>query len=174
VSILQRIWNDQRGFSLMEMMVAVALIGIIVPIFGPMMVTTLRTTDELSANSQVLDELRLQLATINRELRSAECFSSPAGNASGSTLRFTTAADFGLGSNAAPVAYTVVGTELIRTQGGETRVVGTNLVGPAQPFRQITSPRRSIEIRLDVRVLPNDPVQRIETVVAGRNAWRTC
>jgi type II secretory pathway pseudopilin PulG len=160
---------------LIEMVVAVALLGLIVPIFGPIMITSITATDELSANSQVLDELRLQLASISRELRSAECVTAPAESSAGSTLSFTTAANgASLGSTADPVSYTVVGTELVRTQAGESRTVGRGIVGPAQPFRQVTTPRRSVEISLEVRVLATDPVQRINTVVAGRNAWRTC
>ncbi|MDQ3384883.1 MAG: type II secretion system GspH family protein [Actinomycetota bacterium] len=174
--ILRRLRNDQRGFTLLELVVAMALLTIAAPIAGAAMLSSLRATQQLSGSSEVLDELRLQVTAISRELRSAACITSPGENTSGTKLTFSTASNR-LDPNAASsiVTYEVVGGELRRTQGaGAPAVVSRGIVGPATPFRQVTTPRRSVQIDFSVKLLEGKPPQHIRTVVAGRNAWRTC
>lgn len=170
ISALRRRCGDERGITLVELVVAMALLAIAAPIVGAAMVSSLRTTDQLSTSSQVLDELRLQVTAISRELRSATCITGPAENTTGTTLTFTTASN----GQEYDVTYEVAGGELRRTQGSATSVVSGGIVGPAAPFRQVTTPRRSVHIDFSVRLLEGVPVQQIGTVVAGRNAWRTC
>lgn len=175
MSAFRRLQEDERGVTLVELIVAMALLAIAAPIVGMAMVSSLRATDEMAVSSQVLDELRLQVTAISRELRSATCITSPGENTSGTTLTFTTASN-GLDPNHVDsrVTYEVVGGELRRTQGSATSVVSRGIVGPVTPFRQVTTPRRSVHIDFSVRLLDGDPAQQIGTVVAGRNAWRTC
>lgn len=172
MSALRRLRRDERGLGLLEMVIAVAILSIAAPIVGMVMITSLRTTDELATSSQVLDELRLQVSAISRELRSAICITAPAENGSGSVLTFTTESN--AADSTTPVSYEVVGGELVRTQGSDESRFGRGIVGPAAPFRQVTTPRRSVEIDFSVRLKDDDPAQDIGTVVAGRNAWRTC
>lgn len=166
--------GDQAGVTLVELVVAVALLAVVAPIVGMAMVTSLKTTDRLSNSAQVLDELRLQVTAISRELRSAACITGPSENTSGPILTFTTASNYADPNSAPPITYEVVSGELHRTQDGATAVVGRGIVGPAAPFRQYTTPRRSVEISFSVQLADNAPAQDIGTVVAGRNAWRTC
>jgi type II secretory pathway pseudopilin PulG len=173
---LCRLRSDESGITLAELVVALALLVVAAPIVGTEMLSSLRATTQLSDSSQVLDELRLQVTAISRELRSASCIASPAPNGSGTKLTFNTASN-GVGPNSAgsTVTYEVVAGELRRTQGtGSAAVVSRGIVGPAAPFRQVTTPRRSVEVSFSVRLLPDKPAQTIRTVVAGRNAWRTC
>lgn len=175
-AVWRRLANDERGITLVELIVALAILGIVAPVAGAAMVSSLRATDELSGSARVLDELRLQVTAISRELRSATCITSPPSNTSGTVLTFFTASN-GLDPNAvgSRVTYEVVGEELRRTQGSNpTSVVGRGVVGPVAPFLQVTTPRRSVEIRLLVRLVEGDAPQLIKTTVAGRNAWRTC
>jgi len=176
IGTLRRLRDDERGITLVELIVAMALLAIAAPIVGAAMISSLRATEQLSVSSQVLDELRLQVTAISRELRSATCITSPAGNSTGTKLTFSTASN-GLDPNAAEsaVTYEVVGGELLRTQGsGDPAIVSRGIVGPAAPFRQVTTPRRSVHIDFSVALLDGEPPQQIGTVVAGRNAWRTC
>ena len=176
MGLLRSLRHDERGITLVELIVAMALLAIAALVVGVAMVTSLRTTDQLTASSATLDALRLQVTAISRELRSATCITSPAENTSGTVLTFSTASN-GMDPNdaASKVTYEVVGGELLRTQGtGTPSVVSDGIVGPVAPFRQVTTPRRSVQIDLSVRLLDGKPPQDIGTVVAGRNAWRTC
>lgn len=176
ITTMRRVLGDERGITLVELIVAMAILAIAAPIVGTVMVSSLRATDEMSSSSQVLDELRLQVTAISRELRSATCITSPAENSAGTTLTFRTASNgLDANDNGSIVTYEVLGGELRRTQGsGSPSVVSRGIVGPVAPFRQVTTPRRSVHIDFSVRLLDGDPAQDIGTVVAGRNAWRTC
>jgi hypothetical protein len=166
--------DPERGTSLVELMVACVLLVAIVPIFGPMMTSALRAGNEVRTHSEVLDELRLQVFAINRELRSAECIYEPAENAPGNRLRFTTNANTSLTYE---VTYEVVDGALIRTQGSTERPVGSGIVAAAdgtEPFDHIANPRRSVRITLPVQLDERHNPKVVATVVSGRNAWRTC
>ena len=47
----------------------------IVPVFVPLLLSATKSARALGLQSQTLDQLRLAVATIGRELRSAECIS---------------------------------------------------------------------------------------------------
>ena len=176
MGVLRSLRHDERGITLVELIVAMALLAIAAPVVGMAMVSSLRATDQMTASSATLDALRLQVTAISRELRSATCITSPGENTSGTVLTFSTASN-GMDPNdaASKVTYEVVGGELLRTQGtGTPSVVSDGIVGPAAPFRQVTTPRRSVQIDFSVRLLDGKAPQEIGTVVAGRNAWRTC
>lgn len=168
---VRRLRDDERGITLVELIVAMALLAIAAPLVGAAMISSLRATDQMSSSSQVLDELRLQVTAISRELRSATCITSPGANSTGSVLTFTTSSN----GPESIVTYEVIAGELRRTQDtGTASVVSRGIVGPAAPFRQVTTPRRSVHIDFSVQLLDGKPPQEISTVVAGRNAWRTC
>ena len=176
MGVVRSLREDERGITLVELVVAMALLALVAPIVGMAMVSSLRTTNQMTASSATLDELRLQVTAISRELRSATCITTPAENATGTVLTFSTASN-GMDPNdaASKVTYEVVGGELLRTQGtGTASVVSRGIIGPAAPFRQVTTPRRSVQIDFTVRLLDGKAPQGIGTVVAGRNAWRTC
>jgi len=162
--------RSQDGMSLVETLIALALLSLIVPVLGPIMVSSARSGSELQTHSEVVDELQLQVAQIARELRSAECIYEPAENTSGTTLRFLTDAN----SSSYEVSYSVVDGALVRTRDTTVRGVGRGIVGPASPFLQIANPRRSVEIDLQIRLDDDQGAKRVRTTVAGRNAWRTC
>lgn len=159
--------------SLVEVLVAMSLMVAIVPIFVPLLISSTRSARSLGFQSQALDQLRLSVATVGRELRSAQCIYEPAPNGSaGPALRFLTNAN-----NATyEVTYTAADGELRRQRTGQgTTIAATGLVAPYDDaFRQIFTPRRSVKLVFRVQTDPEQPVRDVATTIAGRNAWRDC
>ena len=164
--------DEQRGMSLVEVMVSITLMVAIVPIFFPLLRAATRGAGALGAQAQTVDQLRTVVATIGRELRSARCIYEPAPNAAaGSRLRFVTEAD----NTTYEVTYEITGSELLRQVTGEgVRIAGEDLVGDPNAFRQVSTPRRSVEIAVRVQSGPDSPERAVGTLIAGRNAWRDC
>jgi prepilin-type N-terminal cleavage/methylation domain-containing protein len=170
-------YRANAGMSLVEVMVAMTLMLVIVPVFGPLLLSASRSARSLGLQSQTLDELRLVMATIGRELRSAECIYEPVANgAAGATLRFRTAAFLTVGGNAAyEVTYTAVVGELRRQVTGQvTTIAATGLVDPSAAFEQEFTPRRSVKLAFHIQSEPQSPVRDLVTTIGGRNAWRDC
>jgi type II secretory pathway pseudopilin PulG len=172
-----RRWAADGGMTLVEVMVALSLMVAIVPVFMPLLISATRSARKLGLQSQTLDQLRLTVGTIGRELRSAECIYEPVANgAAGPTLRFRTDAFLTTAASASyDVTYSAVGGQLRRQVTGEgATVTASGLVDPSGAFRQIFTPRRSVKILLQIQSDPKDPVRDVATTIAGRNAWRDC
>jgi type II secretory pathway pseudopilin PulG len=169
---------DGAGMTLVEVLVAMTLMAAIVPVFGPLLLSATRSARSLGFQSQTLDGLRLAVATIGRELRSAECIGLPVANGpAGSVLRFRTDAFLtAAGTSGYEVTYTAVSGELRRQVTGSAgpTIAATGLVDPADAFQQSFTPRRSVRLVFRVRSAPGSPVRDVTTTIAGRNAWRDC
>ena len=168
----------EAGVSLVEALVAITLMVAIVPIFVPLLISSTRSARSLGFQSQTLDQLRLTVANIGRELRSAECIYLPVANgAAGDTLRFRTDAFLSAGGNAGyEVTYTAAPGELTRKVTGPqaSTIAATGLVAPSDAFQQIVTPRRSVKLVFRIQADPDTPVRDVTTTIAGRNAWRDC
>ena len=166
------------GMTLVEVLVAMTLMVAIVPVFGPLLLSATRSARALGLQSQTLDGLRLTVATIGRELRSAECITLPVPNGpAGPVLRFRTDAFLTATGNASyEVTYTAVTGELRRQVTGSPgpTIAATGIVDPSDAFLQIFTPRRSVRLVLRVRSAADSPVRDVSTTIAGRNAWRDC
>jgi len=163
--------------SLVEVMVAMTLMVAIVPIFVPLLISSTRSARALGFQSQTLDGLRLAVATIGRELRSAECIYQPVANGpAGATLRFRTNAFLtGGDTDSYEVTYTAAAGELRRQVTGQgSTIAAGGLVAPADAFQQVVTPRRSVKLVLRIQSEPETPVRDVTTTIAGRNAWRDC
>lgn len=159
--------------TLVEVVVAVALLSAVGAIFLPLLTTATRSVRPLQSQSQAVDELRVALATIGRELRSAECVAEPAANASASDrLRFTTHAN----GTTYEVTYTATGGELRRQVTGApaAQVAASGLVDTTDAFAHVATPRRTVRVHFHVQPDPDRPARELGTVMAGRNAWRSC
>jgi prepilin-type N-terminal cleavage/methylation domain-containing protein len=165
--------REEDGFSLVEVVVTVALLSIVSAVFLPLMATATRSVRPMQVESQSIDSLRNALASIGRELRSADCVTAPAANAGPSdTLTFTTEAD----DSSYEVTYTATDGQLLRQVTGESRVtlLETGLVDPADAFTYIATPRTTVKAVFHFQPDPDQPVLDLSTVIAGRNAWHTC
>jgi hypothetical protein len=129
----------------------------------------------MQRSASAIDDARLISATLDRELRSALCISSPAENATGNTLRFQSVA-YG---ETVELTYVVSGGTVTRTVAGsagagdEARVVIERVGATTTAFKQVTSPLRTLVVDIPIRS-DNGGEFRLQTTVAGRNAWRLC
>ena len=167
--------SGERGFSLVESMVAVALFGCIVVVMGPVMTSGLAAGRQVDHESRALDEARTAIARIDRELRSACEVSAPAVGNSGSVLTFKTQA----GANGATyeVTYSIVGGVLTRVEGGASQAVADGLVVTSQEFthtENANATRAQIGVDLDVTFEAGGSPRRLSTVISGRNTWTAC
>ncbi|MGZ4673032.1 MAG: PulJ/GspJ family protein [Ilumatobacteraceae bacterium] len=174
-----------RGMTLFETMLTLAVMSIVMTMVASTLISVQRATNQLEASSSAIDEARLLSASLDRELRSADCISSPGENAYSTTLTFRTTIN-----RQAPVMLTYqvdygVGTDngtVTRQEGaGAPRpvvtVVGPQPAGPiAGPFNQVSTPGpslRTVVVNIPIRS-SNGGVFQLVTTVAGRNSWRAC
>ena len=177
--------RDERGMSLIELIVSMTIFLIVGPIVASVMISTLQAGKATEDQSRVVDELRQQMYAVSRELRSARCIKLPTTyHAPGDTLTFTTESQTGGSSTAYDLRYQVVvvdgDTYLVRTEydsnGLEvsSRLVGPGLVSPNTTFELRSTPRKSVIVKLQLQLAANRPVQELTTTIAGRNAWLAC
>jgi type II secretory pathway component PulJ len=172
--------------TLIEVMVATAVMLVVSPVFLSVMTNTLTVGAATEDQSRTVDELRGQMYAISRELRSASCIRIPtAAGVAGDTVFFTTESQTGTSGSASHLHYQVSGGELIRTEYDNPtdlslshvvsrRTVGPGLESAATTFELVSTPRRSIKINLQIRFGDDRTTQRLNTTAAGRNAWLTC
>lgn len=168
-------WREEHGVSLAEMTVALIMLAAVVAIMGPVMVSSLRSGRVLGNESRAVDEIRVSVARIDRELRSACIVTSPAIDTAGSKLTFKTSID----PDAGPyeVSYEVTDGQLVRTTADGTQIIGEGLVVTADEFRYTENPvesRAQIAINLNVRYEDANSPRVIGTTIAGRNTWSGC
>jgi prepilin-type N-terminal cleavage/methylation domain-containing protein len=170
---MKRLRRSESGLTLVEVVVAVALLSIVSAVFLPLMATATRSVHPMQVQSQSIDSLRNALASIGREMRSAACVTEPVANAGTSNrLQFTTEAN----NSTYEVTYTASAGQLLRQVTGEDTVtlVETGLVNPSDAFTHIATPRRTVKVLFHFQPDPKEPILDLSTVVAGRNAWHAC
>lgn len=179
--IRARMIRDERGMSLVELMISLMILVIVGPVAASVMISTLQAGKATEDQSRMVDELRQQMYAVSRELRSASCISTPTvANTPGNTLRFTTESQTGGVSSTADLQYQVSGSNLVRTEYDSsgnvvgTRIVGPGLVSPNTTFELRSTPRKSVIVKLQLQLATNRPVQELTTTIAGRNAWLVC
>lgn len=165
--------GEQSGLTIVEVVVATALLAFVSAAFLPIMATSARSVHPMQVKSQSIDSLRNALASIGREMRSAACVTAPAANAGASNeLRFTTDAN----NTMYEVTYRVAGGQLLRQVTGEDAVtlLDTGLVNGSDAFTHISTPRRTVKVLFHFQHDPDKPAVSLSTVMAGRNAWYAC
>jgi len=165
---------SEAGISVIELMVTLALMTAVVPVLGPLMISSMRSANDLQTQSAVIDELRLESSAIARELRSAECIyepTIPAGQVhqAGARLRFLTTAN----SDNYEVTYEIIDGRLVRTRDGVVRTVGRGVTNSSDVFTHNATPRRSVGLRFVVQLDTDQAPQQVTTTIAGRNAWQS-
>lgn len=158
------------GVTLVELMIALAVMGIAAAISASTLLLAQRATNQLDATAAAVDAARLVSAELDRELRSATCISSPGENLSSNTLTFQTLA----GSDVVVLTYSVAFGAVTRTENlGVPRTVISGVGSTASAFTQLTTPLRTVFVNIPIRSA-NGGEFYLQTTVAGRNAWRPC
>lgn len=167
---MRRTGRTEAGVSLVEVVMAVALFGSVTAVFGPVLTSSYSATATVADESRALDEIRVAVARIDKELRSAESVTLPAPSSSGPALSFRTYAGSG---GAYDVTYRVEEGELVREVDGATSTISEGLVVTSQEFTHTCNPGRpaSVSVDLQVRFAEEHDPRSVGTVIAGRNAW---
>ena len=158
------------GATLIELMIALAVMVIVMTIVGSTLILVQRATNKMESSTNAIDSARLLSASLDRELRSAICISAPGENLAGNTLTFQTLAS----SEVEVLTYEISSDAVTRTENlGVARTVITGVGLTTTAFRQVTSPLRTVVVDIPIRSA-NGGEFHLQTTVAGRNAWRAC
>lgn len=193
--------HDDRGVTLTELMVTIMLLTVVGVIFSAVMVSSLDATRNAEGAARSNDDIRLAIATMDREVRSASQICVPAPEFSANTLVFETKATAGATKT---VMYRLadddndgVGALMKSVDGGdETEVVGTVVngwvatqngtqeflftnqgvneeVGSSSTVVGSPSFGKVISVRVWVDANPRDDISpKLETTeLSGRNIW---
>lgn len=192
--------RSDEGVTLTELMVVLMLMGIVSVIFSTAIVSALRSTRNADGVARSNDDVRLAIATLDRELRSASQICTPGPALAGDTLTFETRTATGTET----VTYWIddpdadgVGVLVRTVDGGQERVVVegvvngwvaategtpepmftnqgiTEAVGPSTTVTGSPSFGKVISLRVWVDANPRDDISpKLETTeLSGRNVW---
>lgn len=183
--------GGEGGFSLTEMSVALVLLGIVGSIFYPTLVSSLATEQSVKSESEAVDDLRLALTDISRELRSSLCVNVPAYDgggvpSTGDRLEFSTYRPDGTlygvrynmddadGDGVGILQRTVDTTAPVTDFDGEAPVkVADDVFVSGLTFTHIVDRRSSITVTMSIK-FPDNSTREFNTSMAGRNAWNRC
>jgi type II secretory pathway pseudopilin PulG len=156
--------------TLVELLVTMAVMTALMTMVGPMLVSAMTATNRMERTTDAANDARLVAAQLDRELRSAECISSPAENQSGNVLIFRTLAD----GTQSMITYRVTGNDMTRQVdlGSERRLIST-VGSTTTAFRQVVTPLRTVQVDIPI-TSKNGGTFLLQTTIAGRNTWRTC
>jgi type II secretory pathway pseudopilin PulG len=174
---------NERGISIVELLIAMALMLIAAAVFGTALSTSFTVTKDFQGNAASNDSSRLVLKQITRELRSADQIYEPLPCNTSNTLDFDTRAYVGSEKTQQHIVYTLVDGALQRSDdGGSTwRTVIDDIVNASsQPLFQTQgstggTPSEGKVVTISIWS-DADPTDRIgprlaETEVSGRNIW---
>ena len=162
--------GENRGATLVELMIALAVMALGMTIVASTLILVQRATNRIESSTNAIDNARLLSASLDRELRSAICISAPGENLAGNTLTFQTLSS----SEVAVLTYVISSGAVTRSENlGEPRTVITGVGLTTTGFRQVTSPLRTVVVDIPIRS-DNGGEFHLQTTVAGRNAWRPC
>lgn len=158
------------GATLIELTIAIAVMAMGMTIVASTLFLVQRTTNRIESSTNAIDAARLLSASLDRELRSAICISSPGENLTSNTLTFQTLA----GAEVAVLTYAISAGVVTRQENlGEPRTVITGVGATTTAFRQVTTPLRTVVVDIPIQSA-NGGEFHLQTTVAGRNAWRPC
>jgi prepilin-type N-terminal cleavage/methylation domain-containing protein len=196
--LIRRLRYDD-GVTLTELMVVLMLMGIVSVIFSTAIVSALRSTRNVEGVARSNDDVRLAIATLDRELRSASQICTPGPAAAGDILTFETR----LATGTETITYRIddpdadgVGTLVKSDDNGDRVVVEgvvngfvaaetgvpepmftnqgiTEAVGPSTTVTGSPSFGKVISLRVWVDSNPRDDISpKLETTeLSGRNVW---
>lgn len=132
---------QRNGFTLIEVVMTIIVLGIIAGILAPIILNTINASVDTQSRSHLHDKVRVSLGRLSRELRQATV---PLTSASGSTLQFTTT-----------------------TVGGS--YVSFNANTPKIATADCSKTRNQVPSQLE-RFLPNEPIGTLCVLYPGNLA----
>lgn len=119
--------NGQRGATLVELVVSVAVVGLIAAPLGVTISQVFKTTVWGSQETAVLGALQTAVTWLAHDIPSASSNDLPDGGPAQSSIAITSTDLYGGTTTSVQVSYALVGTELRRTQDGVTHTVAWNV-----------------------------------------------
>jgi type II secretory pathway pseudopilin PulG len=114
--------RGEAGLTLVELVVAIALLGTLTAMLGPVLVGSFRASDAATSDGIAADDLRVATAMLEHDLRGAACVALPLPGGTGGALQLTTRA----GGATVAVRWEVVGGRVVRSVAGSAGApVGT-------------------------------------------------
>jgi type II secretory pathway pseudopilin PulG len=155
--------------TLVELVVAVALLGTLTALLGPVLVGSFRASDSASSDEVAAGDLRVVTAQLERDLRGAACVAAPTPGTSGPALELSTRA----GDATVVVRWEVVAGQVTRRAAGGPPVPVAQLPGTASFARASTGTGAVTATVTATR--PDDRAPRTATVtVAPRLLGAPC
>ena len=162
--------RGEAGVTRVELLVTMAVMAVLMGIVGPMLISAMTATNRLERTGSAVDDARLVVAQLDRELRSAQCISAPGENQAGNELTFRMLTEVGQST----LTYQVSGATLSRqADGGAKRELISSVGATGTAFRQVVTPLRTVQVNIPIRS-GNGAEFLLQTTIAGRNAWRSC
>ena len=128
-SRIGRLISGETGLGLTELMVSLVVMTSVLAVTGAALTNDFLAIGDVQKQSESLDDLRVAMAQIERDIRSADCILDPDAEtlspATSATLDLTTYAG---GNGRVSAAWAVNGAgELTRTVGSTSRIVATGM-----------------------------------------------
>lgn len=126
--------RSESGFTLVELMIGVAILGIVLTAFSQLLMTSSKTSNRVTEEALLQNEVRVAVDRLTTDLRSATNANgtSPIESLGGTTLTFVSP-DRGTPFHLRRIAYRLVGGRLERSQTFSTDTDGWPWVWPATP-----------------------------------------
>lgn len=195
---LRERFRSDRGVTLAELMVTIVILSVVGVVFTTVMVSGLQATRNIEGAARISEDIRLVLATMDREVRSASQVCHPGPGLSSNQLTFETRIGTG---ETQTISYYLSDpdgdgiAELIKWVDGDERVVVTDVIngwvgdqegvadimftnlgaieigGDLQPGSPAEG--RVVRVRVWIDTNPADEISpKLETVeMTGRNIW---
>lgn len=121
--------GDQRGQALLEVLVSVAIMGLIAAPLGATVTQAFQATDVGAQEAAVVADLQSAVTWLGRDIPPANSMSLPDGGPAQASLTLTWKDRYGDANVTHQAAYALVDTELRRTRDGVTHTVARNVTG---------------------------------------------
>jgi len=143
---------NQRGFTLIELVIYMGLMSIVVGLFAAILVTIVRIQTQQTSSRQVASELNFIMNTITRDVRNSQALS-----VTSSTLTITTNE-----ASTTPTIITLADGAVAKKEGtNATSTLSTNrVVADALAFTELSSgTAKAVQIVLTLSFNTSNPTQ---------------
>jgi prepilin-type N-terminal cleavage/methylation domain-containing protein len=135
--------REERGFTLVEILISMAILGILIAAVGGALIVSLRTSDATKARLSQSHDVQIASAYVANDVQSASSVDVP-GSTSNCSAAFTTLVTFTYGTTGHPTAVYECGTatngetQIRRTFNSGTPIVIAHFAGTARPDVLVT------------------------------------
>ena len=135
--------REERGFTLVEILISMAILGILITAVGGALIVSLRTTEATKARLSQSHDVQIASAYVANDVQSASSVDVP-GSTSNCSAAFTTLVTFTYGTAGHPTAVYECGTatngetQIRRTFNNGTAIVIAHFAGTSRPDVLVT------------------------------------